>query len=174
MRRRGAALLDLAAVGSAFCRATQLLTPHDPTHFERIAARAATHPGTHTRPWIADRSRRHRTGLDAPGLAGLRKQPLAFSGLFAAFLFAIFALTLLPLIGSLLLLTCCRWARWASCSARATRCRGRLPLPRVFLEPLRRGRAEAARDDRARRGVRRGQRAHHQRRLNGPMRRSTS
>ena len=82
----------------------------------------------------------------ATGLAWMRqgwrvfaKQPLAFSGLFAAFLFAIFALTLLPLIGSLLLLTVLPLGSLGFMLGTRDALQGRLPLPRVFLEPLRQG-----------------------------------
>ncbi|HNK18848.1 MAG TPA: hypothetical protein PLG92_10790, partial [Piscinibacter sp.] len=78
----------------------------------------------------------------ATGLAWMRqgwrvfaKQPLAFSGLFAAFLFAIFALTLLPLIGSLLLLTLLPLGSLGFMLGTRDALQGRLPLPRVFLEP---------------------------------------
>lgn len=82
----------------------------------------------------------------ATGLAWVRqgwrafaRQPLAFSGLFAAFLFVVFALTLLPLVGSLLLLALLPLGSLGFMIGTREALQGRLPLPRVFLEPLRQG-----------------------------------
>lgn len=70
------------------------------------------------------------------------KQPLAFAGLFAVFLFAVFALTLLPLIGPLLLLTLLPLGSLGFMIATQTALEGRFPLPRVFIAPLRAGRPQ--------------------------------
>ncbi len=85
----------------------------------------------------------------ASGIAWVRqgwqvfgRQPLAFSGLFAAFLFVIFALTLLPLIGSLLLLALLPLGSLGFMIGTRDALQGRLPLPRVFAEPLRQGPAK--------------------------------
>lgn len=67
------------------------------------------------------------------------KQPLAFSGLFAAFLFVIFALTLVPLAGSLVLLALLPLGSLGFMIGTRDALQGRLPLPRVFLEPLQQG-----------------------------------
>ncbi len=67
------------------------------------------------------------------------RQPIAFSALFAAFLFAIFALTLLPLIGPLLLLALLPLGSLGFMIGTREAQQGRVPLPRVFVEPLRRG-----------------------------------
>ncbi|MFT3665136.1 BPSS1780 family membrane protein [Piscinibacter sp.] len=68
------------------------------------------------------------------------RQPLAFSGLFAAFLFGIFALTLLPLVGPLLLLALLPLGSLGFMIGTREALQGRVPLPRVFVDPLRRGR----------------------------------
>lgn len=82
----------------------------------------------------------------AAGLAWVRqgwrifaRQPIAFSALFAAFLFAIFALTLLPLVGPLLLLALLPLGSLGFMIGTREAQQGRMPLPRVFVEPLRRG-----------------------------------
>jgi len=77
------------------------------------------------------------------GWRAFGQQPLAFSGIFAAFLFVIFLLTLLPLIGSLLLLALLPLGSLGFMIATREQQQGRLPLPRAFVEPLRRGPARA-------------------------------
>lgn len=71
------------------------------------------------------------------------RQPLAFSGLFAAFLFAVFVLMLLPAVGALLALALLPLGTLGFMIATHTALQDRFPLPRVFIEPLRAGRARA-------------------------------
>lgn len=73
------------------------------------------------------------------GWRAFSQQPLAFSGLFAAFLFVIFVLTLVPLVGSLLLLALLPLGSLGFMIATREQLQGRLPLPRAFVEPLRQG-----------------------------------
>lgn len=73
------------------------------------------------------------------GFQAFAKQPLAFSGLFAAFLFLVFVLTLLPVIGPLLLLALLPLGSLGFMIATRQSLGGQLPLPRVFVEPLRGG-----------------------------------
>jgi hypothetical protein len=73
------------------------------------------------------------------GFQAFAKQPLAFSGLFAAFLFLVFVLTLVPTIGPLLLLSLLPLGSLGFMIATKQSLAGRLPLPRVFVEPLRGG-----------------------------------
>lgn len=75
------------------------------------------------------------------GWRAFARQPLAFSGLFAAFLFAVFLLTQLPLVGPLLLLALLPLGSLGFMIGTREALQGRLPLPRVFLEPLRMGRS---------------------------------
>ena len=74
------------------------------------------------------------------GWRAFTRQPLAFGALFAAFLFVIFLLTLLPMIGPLLLLAALPLGSLGFMIATREVIQGRMPLPRVFFEPLRRGR----------------------------------
>jgi hypothetical protein len=67
------------------------------------------------------------------------RHPLAFSGLFAAFLFGVFVLTLLPWIGSLLLLAVLPFTSLGFMLATREALAGRWPAPRSFIEPLRAG-----------------------------------
>ena len=76
------------------------------------------------------------------GFRAFTQQPLAFSGMFAAFLFVIFLLTLLPLIGSLLLLALLPLGSLGFMIATRDAQQGKLPLPRAFVEPLRQGPAK--------------------------------
>jgi hypothetical protein len=78
------------------------------------------------------------------GFRVFAKQPLAFSGLFAAFLFAVFLLSLIPLIGSLLLLALLPLATLGFMLGTQKALAGGVPLPRSFVEPLRGGRSSAA------------------------------
>lgn len=77
------------------------------------------------------------------GWRAFTQQPLAFSGLFAAFLFVIFVLTLVPLVGSLLLLALLPLGSLGFMIATRDHQAGRIPLPRAFIEPLRQGPAQA-------------------------------
>jgi hypothetical protein len=76
------------------------------------------------------------------GFAIFVKQPVAFAGLFATFLFAVFALTLLPILGPLLLLTLLPLGSLGFMIATRRALEGRFPLPRAFIEPLRNGRPQ--------------------------------
>jgi hypothetical protein len=75
------------------------------------------------------------------GFAVFFKHPLGFAGLFATFLFALFLSMLLPWIGPLLLLAILPLISLGFMIGTRTALAGRFPLPRVFFEPLRRGRA---------------------------------
>jgi hypothetical protein len=74
------------------------------------------------------------------GFAIFFKQPLGFAVLFASFLFALFVSMLLPLIGSLLLLAALPLVSLGFMIATRRALAGHFPQPRVFIEPLRRGR----------------------------------
>ena len=74
------------------------------------------------------------------GFSVFFKQPVAFAGMFAAFLFAMFVFTLVPLLGSLLILAALPLATLGFMIATRAALDGRFPLPRVFVEPLRQGR----------------------------------
>jgi hypothetical protein len=71
------------------------------------------------------------------------RQPLGFSGLFASFLFVVFLVMLLPLVGPFLLLALLPLGSLGFMIAARTALDGRFPLPRVFIEPLRSGRQRA-------------------------------
>lgn len=77
------------------------------------------------------------------GFALFTRQPLAFSVVFSTFLFAIFVLMLVPLVGPLLLLAALPLATLGFMDASRQALAGALPSPRVFVEPLRRGRPRA-------------------------------
>jgi hypothetical protein len=70
------------------------------------------------------------------------RQPMGFAGLFATFLFAVFALTLLPVVGPLLLLALLPLGSLGFMIATQTVLQGRFPMPRAFLAPLRAGRPQ--------------------------------
>ena len=70
------------------------------------------------------------------------KQPMGFAGLFATFLFVVFALTLLPVVGPLLLLALLPLGSLGFMVATRSALEGRFPLPRAFIAPLRAGRAQ--------------------------------
>ena len=76
------------------------------------------------------------------GFAVFVKQPMGFAGLFATFLFAVFGLTLLPVVGPLLLLALLPLGSLGFMVATRNALEGRFPLPRAFIEPLRTGRAQ--------------------------------
>lgn len=69
------------------------------------------------------------------------RQPLAFSGVFATFLFVAFALTLLPLVGPLVLLALLPLGSLGFMIATRDALQGRSAAPRAFLDPLRGPRA---------------------------------
>jgi len=71
------------------------------------------------------------------------RQPLAFCGLFACFLFVVFLLTLLPFVGPVLLLALLPLGSLGFMIATRVALQGRFPLPRSFVEPLRSGAARA-------------------------------
>ena len=73
------------------------------------------------------------------GFRAFTRQPLAFSGMFAAFLFLVFLLTLIPLAGPLLLLALLPLGSLGFMIATRDAQHGRMPLPRAFVEPLRQG-----------------------------------
>ena len=75
------------------------------------------------------------------GFAVFVKQPMGFAGLFATFLFGVFGLTLLPVIGPLLLLALLPLGSLGFMVATRNALDGRFPLPRAFVEPLRTGRS---------------------------------
>ena len=111
---RRVALLDVAAVGPAPAAQRGAADAARPRPFRARPAPAALSPGT----TIAERHPRspaacHELLLVPPrqgalwvrqGFRVFVKQPMAFAGLFATFLFAVFAPHLLPVVGPLLLL----------------------------------------------------------------------
>jgi len=74
------------------------------------------------------------------GFAAFLRQPIGFAGLFASFLFAVFALMLLPWIGPALLLVLLPLGSLGFMVATRRVLAGRFPLPHAFIEPLRAGR----------------------------------
>jgi len=74
------------------------------------------------------------------GFAVFLRQPMGFAGLFAVFLFAVFVLAWLPLVGPVLLLALLPLGSLGFMLATRRALDGRFPLPRVFIEPLRAGR----------------------------------
>jgi len=74
------------------------------------------------------------------GFATFRRQPMGFTALFAAFLFAVLALSLLPFIGTALLLVLLPLGSLGFMVATRRVLEGRFPLPQAFIEPLRTGR----------------------------------
>ncbi|MFZ2652560.1 MAG: BPSS1780 family membrane protein [Burkholderiaceae bacterium] len=75
------------------------------------------------------------------GFAVFFKQPLAFSAVFASFMFALFMLALLPFIGTFLLLAALPLATLGFMVASRAASKGRSPLPTAFTEPLHSGKA---------------------------------
>lgn len=69
------------------------------------------------------------------------RQPIAFSGVFAVFLFVVFALTLVPLAGPVLLLALLPLASLGFMIATRNVLQGRSASPRAFADPLRASRA---------------------------------
>jgi len=76
------------------------------------------------------------------GFRAFFQRPMAFAALFAAFMFVVFVLALLPYIGSLLLLALLPLVSLAFMLATRVAIGGGLPTPQVFIAPLR---AEAPR-----------------------------
>ncbi|MEO7335791.1 MAG: BPSS1780 family membrane protein [Caldimonas sp.] len=74
------------------------------------------------------------------GFAIFVRQPMGFAGLFASFLFIVFVLTLLPVVGPVLLLGLLPLGSLGFMIATRHALDGRFPLPPVFVEPLRTGR----------------------------------
>ncbi len=70
------------------------------------------------------------------------RQPLAFAGLFAVFLFIVLALSLLPLVGPLLLLVLLPLGSLGFMIATRAALNGSFPLPSAFIAPLRNGRVQ--------------------------------
>lgn len=68
------------------------------------------------------------------------KRPMVFAGLFAVFMFAVFVLALLPVIGSLLLLALLPLVTLAFMLATRLALQGQLPAPTALVQPLRMGR----------------------------------
>ncbi len=75
------------------------------------------------------------------GFAVFFKQPLAFSAVFAAFMFALFVFALLPLVGTFLLLAGLPLATLGFMIGTRSATKGRSPLPVAFTEPLKSGKA---------------------------------
>lgn len=65
------------------------------------------------------------------------KSPMAFAALFAAFMFAVFALALMPLIGTMLVLALLPLASLGFMIASRMVMQGQFATPRVFIDPLR-------------------------------------
>lgn len=74
------------------------------------------------------------------GFRAFFKHPMAFAALFAAFMFAVFVLALLPFVGSLLVLALLPLVSLGFMIATRVAIGGGLPTPRVFIDPLRAGR----------------------------------
>ena len=75
------------------------------------------------------------------GFAVFLRQPLGYAGLFATFMFSLFALALVPVVGPVVLLALLPLASLGFMIATQRALDGRFPLPRVFIEPFRNGRA---------------------------------
>ena len=71
------------------------------------------------------------------GLRVFFKQPMAFAGLFAAFMFAVFVLALVPVVGSLVVLALLPLASLGFMIATRRALDGKFATPRVYIEPLR-------------------------------------
>ena len=68
------------------------------------------------------------------------KQPLGFAGLFASYMLLLFLALVLPLVGSLLFLAAMPLVSLGFMIGTQRALEGRFPLPRVFFEPLKKGR----------------------------------
>ena len=71
------------------------------------------------------------------GFRAFFKHPMAFAALFAAFMFAVFVLALLPFVGALLVLALLPLVSLGFMLATRTALDGATPTPRVFIDPLR-------------------------------------
>jgi hypothetical protein len=71
------------------------------------------------------------------GFGAFFKRPMAFAALFATFMFAVFVLALLPLVGGLLVLASLPLVTIAFMLATRVALDGQPPTPRVFVDPLR-------------------------------------
>jgi hypothetical protein len=69
--------------------------------------------------------------------AAFAARPIAFTALFATFLFAVFASALLPFVGSLIVLALLPLVSLGFMIATRSAIAGGFPTPRVFIEPLR-------------------------------------
>ena len=65
------------------------------------------------------------------------KRPMAFTALFAGFMFAVFVLALLPLVGALVVLALLPLVSLGFMIASRVVAEGGFPTPRVFIDPLR-------------------------------------
>lgn len=77
------------------------------------------------------------------GLRAFRKQPMAFAALFAAFMFAVFVLALLPVVGSVLALALLPLVTFGFMNATRIALAGGFPTARVFSDALRGNRTRA-------------------------------
>ncbi|MEO6407389.1 MAG: BPSS1780 family membrane protein [Burkholderiaceae bacterium] len=80
---------------------------------------------------------RHGTLWVRQAFQTFARQPLAFGGMFAAFMFTVFVTTLLPLIGSVLLLVALPLVSLGFMLATRDALEGRVPLPNAYWRPLR-------------------------------------
>jgi hypothetical protein len=71
------------------------------------------------------------------GFRAFFKHPMAFAALFAAFMFAVFVLALVPLIGALVVLALLPLVSLGFMIATRITVDGGFPTPRVFIDPLR-------------------------------------
>jgi hypothetical protein len=71
------------------------------------------------------------------GFRAFFKHPMAFAALFAAFMFGVFVLALLPLVGPLMVLALLPLVSLAFMLATRIVVEGGLPTPQVFIAPLR-------------------------------------
>ncbi|MEO7151709.1 MAG: BPSS1780 family membrane protein [Burkholderiaceae bacterium] len=82
-------------------------------------------------------SARHGALWVRQGFRAFARQPLAFGGMFAAFMFTVFVSTLLPLVGSLVLLLALPLVTLGFMVATRDALEDRFPLPSAFWRPLR-------------------------------------
>lgn len=82
-------------------------------------------------------SARHGALWVRQGFRAFLKQPMPFAALFAAFMFVVFVLALLPFIGSLLVLALLPLVSLGFMIATRIVVEGGLPTPTVFIDPLR-------------------------------------
>lgn len=77
------------------------------------------------------------------GFAVFARQPLGFSGMFAAFLFGLLVFAFVPLVGSVLPLVALPLVSLGFMIGTRRALAGRMPAPQIFAEPLRQGRPRA-------------------------------